>query len=103
MEQQDREQAERPIRTAFEAGDYELAATRTIELYGQEMLGFLAAQLRNQDAAADIFADFCEQFWSTLSRFEWRCSMRTPCATSPRRSRTPARRPHTRTRHTSWQ
>lgn len=68
---------ETPIRTAFEAGDYERSATLTVERYGPELLGFLVAQLRDVDAADELFQLWCEQLWRTLPGFEWRCNMRT--------------------------
>jgi RNA polymerase sigma-70 factor (ECF subfamily) len=71
------ETLERRIREAFEAGSHARAATLTIEQYGPELLGFLLSQCRDADTAHEIFAQFCAQFWETLSSFEWRCSMRT--------------------------
>ena len=68
---------ERRIRQAFDAGKYARAATLTIEHYGPELLGFLLSQRRDADAAHEVFAEFCAQFWETLPRFEWRCSIRT--------------------------
>jgi RNA polymerase sigma-70 factor (ECF subfamily) len=68
---------EKLIRAAFDAADYERAATLTIEHYGPELLGFLVRRLRDTDEAGEVFAQFSEEFWRTLPRFEWRCSART--------------------------
>jgi RNA polymerase sigma-70 factor (ECF subfamily) len=68
---------EKLIRDAFDAQDYERAATLVIEQYGAELLGFLVRELRNGDDASDAFGQFSETFWKTLPSFEWRCSART--------------------------
>jgi RNA polymerase sigma-70 factor (ECF subfamily) len=65
------------IRNACEARRYERAATLTIEHYGPELLGFLTSQLRDEEAADEVFAEFSAAFWEGLPRFEWRCSVRT--------------------------
>lgn len=72
-----REAIEKLIRAAFDAADYEAAATLTIERYGPELFGFLVGQLRDADDASEVFARFSERFWQTLPNFEWRCSART--------------------------
>ena len=68
---------EQAIRSAFQAGAHDLAATQAIELYGHEIFSFIGSQLREPHAASDAFSDFSELFWRTLPRFEWRCSLRT--------------------------
>lgn len=73
----DREAIETAIRTAFDARDYERAATLTIEHYGTELFGFLVSHMRDANDAAEAFGDLGEQLWKTLPSFEWRCSMRT--------------------------
>ena len=73
----DREAIEKLIRTAFSEQDHSRAATLAIEHYGPELLGFLISQLRDADAASEVFADFSANFWAALPTFEWRCSART--------------------------
>jgi RNA polymerase sigma-70 factor (ECF subfamily) len=68
---------ERPIRAAFDVGDLDAATTLALELYGREIFGFLAARSPSQDVAGDIFGQFCEDFWRSMRKFEWRCSIRT--------------------------
>lgn len=68
---------EKLVRDAFDARQYERAATLTIEYYGPELLGFLVGYLRDADAASEVFADFSEAFWKALPAFELRCSIRT--------------------------
>lgn len=53
------------------------AATLAIERYGDEVLGFLDAMLRDPADSADAFAQACEDLWRGLPRFEARCSMKT--------------------------
>ena len=71
------DEPERPIRAAWDLGDFDAAATLSLELYGREVFGFLAARSPNHDTAADIFGQFSEDFWKTLPDFQWRCSLRT--------------------------
>src|SRR5688572_29855595 len=52
-------------------------ATITIETYGPDVLGFLAALLRSQVDASDAFAQACENLWKALPRFEGRSSVKT--------------------------
>lgn len=68
---------EQEIRKAWEARDFEAAATLAVEAYADEMLEFLIARLRNQSGAQEAFSMFAEDLWIGLPRFEWRCSMRT--------------------------
>lgn len=65
------------IREAFDVPNNERAATLAIEHYGPEIMGFLIAHLHDDQAAHEVFSDFCEAFWSALPRFEWRCTIRT--------------------------
>jgi RNA polymerase sigma-70 factor, ECF subfamily len=69
--------AEAEIRAAFERGDLAAVATLTIERYGPELFGFLAASLRDVNDAEEVFSRFAEAFWLSLPRFGWRCSART--------------------------
>ena len=71
-----RQALEAEIRQAWEAGDFDRATTAAVKGYGPEVLGFLAARLRDHAAASDVFSMFCEDFWRGLARFQWRCSVR---------------------------
>jgi len=70
------EQTERAIRQLWDARDFDRAATRAIESYGQEISRFLASRMVNAADAQDVFATFCEDLWSGLPGFAWRCSLR---------------------------
>jgi RNA polymerase sigma-70 factor (ECF subfamily) len=52
-------------------------ATCAVTGYGPEILGFLAATLRSEDDARDVFSQFCEDLWTGLPRFRWQSSFRT--------------------------
>jgi RNA polymerase sigma-70 factor (ECF subfamily) len=59
------------------AGDLRQAATRAIEGYGAEVLGFLFTLMRNEDDASDVFGQASEDLWAGLANFEGRASVRT--------------------------
>jgi RNA polymerase sigma-70 factor (ECF subfamily) len=82
----ERDATETSIREACDARDFERAATLAVEHYGAELLGFLTAQMRDADAACEVFQQWSEAFWRSLPSFEWRCSVRTWAYTLARRS-----------------
>jgi RNA polymerase sigma-70 factor (ECF subfamily) len=81
---EDRSEVESAIRARWDAKDYGKAATLVLESYGAEILGFLAARLRSQSDAAEVFSMFTEDLWNGLPNFQWRCSMRGFCYTIAR-------------------
>jgi RNA polymerase sigma-70 factor, ECF subfamily len=89
---------EATVRDVFDQGDYDRAATLVIESFGPEILGFLAARMRSESDAYEVFSEFCEDLWRGLPGFEWRCSVRAWAYTlalraSSRFARAPHRRP----------
>lgn len=58
------------------AGDAARAATEALQSLGPEVYGFLVGVVGAVDAE-DVFADFSESFWRSLSTFKGRCSTRT--------------------------
>jgi len=72
----DKTEAEREIRQAFDAQDFQRAATLALEAYGQEILSFLGARLRAPSDAEEAFSIFAEDLWKGLPGFGFRCSMR---------------------------
>ena len=68
---------EQAVRSAWDAKDYDSAATLAIETYADEILSFLSARLRSGTDAQEAFSMFAEDLWAGLPRFAWRCSMRT--------------------------
>jgi RNA polymerase sigma-70 factor (ECF subfamily) len=64
------------IRRAWDAADFEQAATRLIQSYGPEVHGFLAAFMNDRTAAAEAFSLFARDLWVALTDFGWRCTAR---------------------------
>lgn len=86
------------IRALRESGDLEAAATRAIEAYGAEVMGFLVSYMRDEDDAGDVFAQASEDLWKGLRGFDGRASLRTWFYTLARNAasrfrRSPHRRP----------
>jgi RNA polymerase sigma-70 factor, ECF subfamily len=51
-------------------------ATALLQLFGPELQGFLVAILKDEEAAADVYGQFCEDFWRGLAGFRGECSER---------------------------
>lgn len=62
------------IRNACEGGRHDDAATLIVEHYGPAVLGFLTGWMGDREAAREAFSMFCEDLWSGLPRFGWRCT-----------------------------
>lgn len=71
------DELEAEVKAHCDHGEFDAATTAAIRGYGQEVFSFLMARLRAEDRAADVFSATCESLWSTMSTFEWRCSLRT--------------------------
>jgi len=71
-------------RTAGTAGNWQRVATIALEAYGDEILGFLTAQAKDDVAANEAFSMFTEAMWRGLKGFRWECSVRTWCYTLAR-------------------
>ncbi|MBE7454758.1 MAG: sigma-70 family RNA polymerase sigma factor [Kofleriaceae bacterium] len=67
---------EAELRAACEARSFDQATTLALERYGPEILGLLAARLRSDGDAAEVFSIFAEDLWRGLPGFAWRCSLR---------------------------
>jgi len=71
------EELEATIRSHFDAGEMEAAATAALEGYGRELLGYLVATMRSEQDAGEVFSQLSEDLWRGLPEFGWRCSFRT--------------------------
>jgi RNA polymerase sigma-70 factor (ECF subfamily) len=60
----------------LDAGDDRGAATEIVRALGPQILGYLHATLRDEDAAQDAFAQFTEDLWSGLASFRRECPVR---------------------------
>jgi RNA polymerase sigma-70 factor (ECF subfamily) len=69
--------AEDEIRSLRDSGDAAAAATRAIQAYGGEVLGFLIGLLRSEPDAEEVFAQASHDLWAGMPAFEARSSMRT--------------------------
>ena len=77
MQAEDKELAEQEIRMLLERGDLEGAATKVIRSYGPQILAYLRAVLRDQDAAAEGFSQFGEGVWKGIGKFRGQSSVLT--------------------------
>lgn len=68
--------AEAALREACESGRFHEATTLALERYGPEILGLLAARMRSDADAAEVFSIFAEDLWRGLPGFAWRCTLR---------------------------
>ena len=69
--------AEADVLAALDRGDVAAAATLALRAYGPQIYGYIAAVVRDEDAAADAFAAFSEDLWLGLPAFRREASIRT--------------------------
>ncbi len=67
---------EETILGAMRGGDLGRAATLTIEAHGGDVRRMLGALLRDDAAAREAYAQFCEDLWRGLPGFRGACSLR---------------------------
>jgi RNA polymerase sigma-70 factor (ECF subfamily) len=68
---------ESAIEALCRAGAYGEAVTGALRRYGTELLSFLRVVARDDDLAAEAFAELGEDLWRGLPRFRWDASLRT--------------------------
>jgi RNA polymerase sigma-70 factor (ECF subfamily) len=68
---------EQEMRRPWEAGDYHTATKLALERYGREIYGVLAATLKSESDADDVFSQFALDLWRGMPGFQWRSSMRS--------------------------
>ncbi len=71
------EEAEVELAALVQSRALDRAATRALELYGDEVYGFLINVVGNESDAAEVFGQLGEDLWKGLPSFEARCSVRT--------------------------
>lgn len=64
-------------RACVDSGDLDGAVRQALAAYGEEVFSFLVARLKDDDVAAEVFAQTCEDLLVSLKTFQWRCSLRT--------------------------
>jgi len=57
--------------------DFATAATVALDKLGPQILGYLGSQLRDDDAAYDVFGHFCEELWKSIAKFRGDSSFKT--------------------------
>lgn len=77
MAKLNRQETEARIHQLTEAEDFASAAELTLQLYGDELLGYLMGTLQDRTAVEDVFQNLNLEMWRALPRFEWRSSLRT--------------------------
>lgn len=70
------EDPEDGIRARCERGDLDGALTIALELYADELFGFLVGLARERVQAEDAFSATCERMWRGLPKFRWESSLR---------------------------
>jgi len=65
------------VRTLIMAGDSAAAVTEVMRRLAPEIRGYLARVLGNDVDVDDVLSATTERLWESLTRFEWRCSVRT--------------------------
>lgn len=72
-------ETEARVRLATERGDMVAGAGLLIDLYGDELLGFLHSRLRDGTAADDCFSILAERIWTRLGQLAWHSTARAWC------------------------
>jgi RNA polymerase sigma-70 factor, ECF subfamily len=65
------------IKTHLANGELAAAATAALSELGPQILGYVAAQLRDDDAAYDVFGHFSEELWKSIGKFRGDSSFKT--------------------------
>jgi RNA polymerase sigma-70 factor (ECF subfamily) len=68
---------EAAIARELDRADMAAAATKALEGYGPQVLGYLAVVLRNEDDATEVFGRFAEELWKAIGGFRRESTFRT--------------------------
>lgn len=71
------DEREDEIASSLARGDTRAAATAAIRGYGPQLLGYLTALLRDEDAAWEVFSGVSERIWRGMERFRGESSVKT--------------------------
>jgi RNA polymerase sigma-70 factor, ECF subfamily len=64
------------VATLLDGGDAAAAATLVVRALGPRLLGYLAAILRDEGAASEVFSMFCEDLWRGMAGFRRESTLR---------------------------
>ena len=65
------------IKAHLAGGELATAATAALAELGPQILGYISAQLRDDDAAYDVFGHFSEELWKSIGKFRGESSFKT--------------------------
>ena len=68
---------EKTIAAHLSAGDHAQAATVALGALGPQILGYIHAMIRDEDAAHDVFGRFSEELWKSMGTFRAESSFKT--------------------------
>lgn len=68
---------EATIKAHLANGDLAAAASAALTRLGPQILGYIASQLRDDDAAYDVFGHFSEELWKSIGTFRGDSSFKT--------------------------
>jgi len=68
---------DRRLRALADGGDHAAAVALAVDELGDEVYGFVASRSRDDDEAADVFAQACADLVRSMPSFRFGCSMRT--------------------------
>ncbi|HEY5933382.1 MAG TPA: sigma-70 family RNA polymerase sigma factor [Kofleriaceae bacterium] len=71
------EDLEQTISNHLASGELDAAATAALSGLGPQILGYLAAMVRDDDAAYDVFGQFSEELWKSIRTFRGESSFKT--------------------------
>ena len=77
MAQEDNAVLEARIGARLDASDVQGAATEAVRGYGPQILGYLVAVMRDDEAAYEVFSQFSEDLWKGIGAFRRQSSLRT--------------------------
>lgn len=68
---------EQTIASHLAAGEHAQAATTALTKLGPQILGYIHAMVRDEDAAHDVFGRFSEELWKSIGSFRAESSFKT--------------------------
>jgi RNA polymerase sigma-70 factor (ECF subfamily) len=92
------------VRALCDRGKHDEATVLVLRAWGGAIYRFIAARVRDEDLTGDAFAEFSEDLWLGMSRFEGRASVKVWAYSIARNAAGQVIRKRTRTRrrHVGW-
>lgn len=67
---------DRVVRGHCGAAEYQMAATALLGALGADVIRFIHARFRDEQASAEVFSEFAQDLWLGLPKFRFECSLR---------------------------